>query len=121
MRVLIINCSAPHYNLGARKLTDWLRAQGSQVTYRGGDPGLFAYGHDLVCLSVVFSWHAPLARDIALRVKAHSEVWCGGPGMFALQSWWKRETGLECHRGLDERFDRQRGVYRMTFASRGCP
>jgi len=41
--------------------------------------------------------------------------------MFALTHWWKRETGLDCQRGLDDRFERQRGTYRMTFASRGCP
>jgi pyruvate-formate lyase-activating enzyme len=28
---------------------------------------------------------------------------------------------MECTKGLDQRFDRQRGHYRMTFASRGCP
>ena len=121
MRTLVINCSAPHDNLGARKLTDWLRAQGHDVTYGEGDPGLFAYGHDLVCLSVIFSWHAPLARAIALRVRRQADVWCGGPGMFALTPWWNRETGLDCQRGLDDRFERQRGRYRMTFASRGCP
>jgi pyruvate-formate lyase-activating enzyme len=121
VRVLVINCSAPHYNLGARKLTDWLRAQGHDVTYGDGDPGLFAYGYDLVCLSVIFSWQAPVARAIALRVRRQADVWCGGPGMFALTHWWKRETGLDCQRGLDDRFERQHGRYRMTFASRGCP
>ena len=33
MRTLVINCSAPHYNLGARKLVDWLRTQGDVVKY----------------------------------------------------------------------------------------
>ena len=121
MRTLVINCSAPHYNLGAHKLADWLRTHGDDVTYAEGDPGLFAYGYDRVCLSVIFSWHAPLARSIALRVKRHAEVWCGGPGMFTLGHWWRQETGLVCVRGLDPRFERQRGTYRMTFASRGCP
>jgi hypothetical protein len=54
-------------------------------------------------------------------MKDKAEIWCGGPGMFALANWWKKETGLECVKGLDERFERQRGSYRMTFASRGCP
>lgn len=120
-RALVINCSAPHYNLGARKLADWLRADGIEVDVRQGDPGLFSYGYDLVALSVIFSWHAPIAREIALRVQASAEVWCGGPGMFALAKWWNRETGLTATTGLDWRFERQRGDYRMTFASRGCP
>src|SRR4051812_34009150 len=120
-RALVVNCSAPYYNLGAAKLRDWLTEQGYQVTTASGDPGLFGYGYGLVCLSVVFSWHAPLAREVALRLKADGEVWCGGPAMHALAKWWTRETGLTAVSGLDARFDRQRGRYRMTFASRGCP
>lgn len=120
MRALVINCSEKQYNLGASKLTDWLRTQGYDVDYCNGDPQIFALGYDLVCLSVIFSWHAPIARDIALRVKHQSEVWCGGPGMTALKKWWAKETGLDCVVGLDQRFERQSGDYKMTFASRGC-
>lgn len=120
MKALVVNCSL-RYNVGAAKLADWLRAQGHDVTVADRDPGMFATGYDLVALSVIFSWHARVARDIALRVKANSDVWAGGPGLYALASWWKRETGLECHRGLDWRFERQRGTYERTFASRGCP
>jgi len=120
-QAMVINCSAPHYNLGARKLADWLAKQGYAVTPAEGDPGMWGLGADLVCLSVIFSWHAPLARQITLRVKDQAEVWAGGPGLFARAHWWKQETGLEVVRGLDARFDRQRGRYKMTFASRGCP
>src|SRR5262249_27081191 len=48
-------------------------------------------------------------------------VWCGGPRLFALTHWWQQETGLTCQRGLDPRFEYQRGGDRMTFSSRGCP
>jgi hypothetical protein len=121
---LVVNCSARtgnFYNLGARRLADWLRETGIETTYVDGDIGMFTQGYDLVCLSVVFSWQALIARDIALRVKANSEVWCGGPGMTRLKRWWLQETGLLCHIGLDQRFERQRGKYLHTFASRGCP
>lgn len=121
MRALVVNCSAPHYNLGARKCADWLRAEKHTVAYYDGDPGLFGGAPDAICLSVIFSWHAPIAREIAMRYKAHANIECGGPGMFALAAWWERETGLAVHRGLAARFDKQRGDYRMTFASRGCP
>lgn len=131
MKVLVVNCSyEPNkhtagslsgYSLGAAKLANWLRAEGHNVAEWQGDPGMFSYGYDLVCLSVVFSWHAPIAREIALRVKATSEVWCGGPGMDRLAKWWRQETGLEIVRGIDERFEHQRGDYPATFASRGCP
>src|SRR5690348_12838171 len=101
-RAIVINCSASdthgrpkhYYNLGAHKRTYWLRTHGYAVDYHHGDPGLFLEGVDLVCLSVIFSWHAPLARDIAIRVRSRAEVWCGGPGMFALAHWWTQQTGL---------------------------
>jgi hypothetical protein len=119
-KALVINCSAPHYNLGAAKLANWLTRQGYEVELCAGDPQMFTFGYDLICLSVIFSWHAPLARDIALRVKGHCDVWCGGPGMRAIENWWKRETGLDCTRGIDSRFDKQCGNYKMVFCSRGC-
>jgi hypothetical protein len=118
---LVINCSTPHYNLGVAKLVQWLRTTGVAVTAWEGDPGLFGGSPERVYLSVIFSWHAPLAHDLALRYRAHADIECGGPGMFALATWWREQTGLACHRGLDERFEYQRGTYRMVFASRGCP
>ena len=99
----------------------WLISEGHDVTAVNGDPGLFGQGYDQYWLSCIFSWDAPLARDIALRHKDNADVFCGGPGMFALGNWWKKETGLSCTKGLDQRFERQRGRYVMNFASRGCP
>jgi hypothetical protein len=81
---------------------------------------MFSTGYDLVALSVIFSWHA-IAREVALRGKGQSDVWAGGPGLFALKTWWEQETGLPRHQAIDQRFDRQQGQYKMTFASRGCP
>lgn len=125
MRAIVVNCSSTSthtcYNLGARKLTDWLKAQGHQATYYDGDPGMWELDVDLVALSVIFSWDAPRAREMALRLKDRAEIWCGGPGMFTLANWWRKETGLEVVRGLDGRFDKQHGHYRYCFASRGCP
>jgi hypothetical protein len=117
----VINCSHPHYNLGAAKLANWLRSEGWDVQEFGGDPGMFGMDFDLVALSVIFTWHAPIAREIAWRVSGRSEVWCGGPGIFRLLDWWRANTGLDAHKGLDQRIERQAGDYRMGFASRGCP
>src|SRR5260370_36022757 len=75
---------------------------------------------DLMCLSVIFSWHAPIAREIALRMKTRTEVWSGGAGLFALANWWKQETGLVIVGGHDPRFDNQRRHYEIAFASCGC-
>ena len=99
-RALVVNCSAPHYNLGAAKLADWLRSEGYVVTEYGGDPRVFSFGFDVVALSVIFSWHAPIARDVALRVKANSEVWCGGPGRADLDAWVERVSNPKSRVGM---------------------
>lgn len=117
----VLNMSGKHYNLGAAKLAAWLRSEGWQVQEYDQDPGLLLLGCDLVCLSVIFSWDAPAALEIALRLRSEAEIWAGGPGLYALRSWWKDQTGIEPHVGIDPRFDKQPGQYRMTFASRGCP
>lgn len=121
MRALVVNASAACYNLGAEKLQAWLGQQGHEVTRLNGDPGILTYGYDLVATSVIFSWHAPIARDIVNRVKGDCECWVGGPGLFALQKWFKDETGIAPTVGVDPRFDRVKGDFKMTFASRGCP
>src|SRR5690348_11005155 len=68
-KAVVINCSSTPthicYNLGAHKLADWLKEQGHEVACYDGDPGMWELDADLVCLSVIFSWHAPLARQIA--------------------------------------------------------
>jgi hypothetical protein len=120
-RAAVVNASHPHYNLGAAKLANWLVTEGYEVESFGGDPGIFIEGFDLVCLSVIFTWHAQIAREIAWRVNGKAEVWAGGPGLFRLKDWWHQETGLHATIGLDQRFEKQRGVYRMVFAARGCP
>ncbi len=118
---IVINCSEGHYNLGALKLAAWRRASGIDVHYFDGDPGLLAPANvSKVWLSCVFSWHAPVAADIAWRFK-FTEIEVGGPGLFALQGWWKLQTGLDYRPGLDQRFERAPGSYEMVFASRGCP
>lgn len=120
MKVLVVNCSEKYYNLGARKIADWLREQGHDVETSNGMKKV-SCAYDLVCLSVVFTWHAPLAAKVANMVKANSEVWCGGPGMTHLADYWKEQTGLACTIGLDHRFELQRGNYQWGFAARGCP
>lgn len=123
MKATVINCSKGQYNLGARKLISWLRENGySEIRYWEGDPGpMFLQGYDLICLSVIFSWDAPLARIIANRHKHDTEIWCGGPGMAALTKWWEKETGLEAIRGLDARFEKIWSLDHLaTFAGRGC-
>lgn len=115
MRAAVINLSSPHYNLGAAKLANWLRSQGYDVQEQS--PGKV----DLVCLSAIFSWDLLKGVKIARHYAGSAEIWSGGPGFQNMANWWKDETGLTAHIGLDWRFERQPGNYRMCFAARGCP
>jgi hypothetical protein len=121
MTALVVNCSAPHYSLGAEKLADWLRQEGHNVECAGGDPGMFIVGYDLVAVSVVFSWHAEIALEAALRAKREgAEVWAGGPGLYALRGWFEERSGIKPQWKPDARFEHQRGNYKMVYAVRGC-
>lgn len=120
-RALVVNVSAPYYNLGAAKLAQYLRAQGHEAHEAGFYSPLLDRHYDLVCLSVIFSWDAPRAASMARAAQQHAEVWAGGPGLFSLAAWWTEQTGFEAQIGLDQRFERQPGEYKATFASRGCP
>jgi hypothetical protein len=129
-KALVVNCSYEltrsnrrrvFYNLGVEKLSNYLEAQGYQVTRAIGDPGLFVTDYDLVCVSAIFSWHAPIAADIAVRARnAGVEVWAGGPGMYGVRSWFEAQTGVKPVWQPDPRFDRQPGDYRYIYAVRGC-
>lgn len=119
-RAAVINLSHPHYNLGAAKLSAWLRSRGDEVVEFDGDPGLFLVDFDLVCVSAIFSWDVPKGVEPALRGCGY-DVWAGGPGFAHMANWWRDRTGNEPTLGLDPRFERQRGNYRMCFAARGCP
>jgi hypothetical protein len=135
VRVLIVNCSHPHYNLGAEKLANWLRAEGDEVFTMGSEAVIFARGYDRVCLSVIFSWHVDRAIDVALAVKDHAEIWIGGPALNQNHARFTAETGVpvpfiwrvvrgkrvKVYGAPDARFDHQAGEYRFIYAMRGCP
>lgn len=114
-RATVINLSHDHYNLGAEKLATWLKANGYEVQRQSaGDV-------DLVCLSAIFSWDLLEGVRIARHYAGKAEIWAGGPAFLRMAEWWKSETGNTPVIGLDQRFERQRGDYRMCFAARGCP
>lgn len=115
MTAAVINLSHPHYNLGAEKLATWLRSRGYDVQRQS--VGKF----DLVCLSAIFSWDLLDGVKIARHYHGKAEIWAGGPGFLRMAEWWESETGNKAIVGLDQRFERQRGKYRMCFAARGCP
>ncbi|MGH2607541.1 MAG: hypothetical protein ACRDHF_00510 [Tepidiformaceae bacterium] len=122
MRVLLVNASAPAYNLGIEKAERWWSACGATVDRRADVPRLFVGDYDVVWVSAIFSWHVPILIEAArIALDAGSQVEVGGPGTFGLRGHIRRETGLEAQARPDPRFERQPGQYRMVFWSRGCP
>lgn len=140
VRALVVNCSrdwtkgntfAVHYNLGAKKLADWWRAKGYQVTelvpplsaanHDLTDYSILVGGYDLVAVCAVFSWHVRLAATIANNAKAAgAEVWAGGTGFTKLSSWFNHETGIQPSYRPDARFEYARKQYKYVYAVRGC-
>ena len=122
LRVLLINISAPTYNLGLEKARLWWITQGAQVDTAAILPSLFLQTYDVVWISAIFSWHVPkliATAQVALDSKCHVEV--GGPGTFGVRDLISRETGLSPQATPDPRFERQPGQYSQVFWSRGCP
>lgn len=127
-RALVVNCSAPNYNLGAAKLHNYLTRSGwhSELATDCIFPT-----YDLVCVSVIFSWDVDKAIAVANRVKGSCEVWVGGPAMSYNHDRFTRETGIpvpfierdgdKIYGAPDIRFDLEPGQYRMIYAMRGCP
>jgi hypothetical protein len=123
MRAALVNCSAPHYNLGLARYAAWLRQEGWIVQVGGVSPGpLFAGLYDLVAFSAIFSWDVPALVTGVRQVQGRSgRVEIGGPGTLVLADYIECETGVRPVVGLDPRFERQRGEYEQCFTSRGCP
>lgn len=124
MKILLVNASAPSYNLAISKARNYWTAKGATVREATEVPSLFMRneGFDLVWISVIFSWHVPNAIRIAqeaLRFSIPTEI--GGCGTFGLQQEIYEATGIRPQARPDHRFERQPGSYKMVFWSRGCP
>lgn len=122
LRVLLVNSSAPAYNLGLAKAAAWWTARGASVTLDRHVPSLFARQYDVAWLSAIFSWHAPdLISSAMVALDAGCEVEVGGPGLFGLRDLIQRSLGLNPQVTPDARFERTVGEYKYVFWSRGCP
>jgi hypothetical protein len=122
VKVLLINASAPAYNLAIAKAHNYWQAQGAEVSEASSVPELMLAEFDHVWISAVFSWHVPkliTMAQTAQRFGARVEV--GGPGTFGVRELIKEQTGLEAQSTPDSRFERQPGQYAAVFWSRGCP
>lgn len=122
MKVLLINASAPAYNLALAKARNYWQEQGVVVEESSSVPDLFAKEFGIVWLSAIFSWHVPeLIRQALIALKAGLVVEVGGPGTFGLQREISEQTGLTAQSTPDPRFERHPGSYKAVFWSRGCP
>ena len=118
--ILLVNASAPTYNLALAKAARWWQRQGATVDVAKDVATLFRY--DAVWISAVFSWHVPRLISMALDALAYGvQVEVGGPGTFGPRDLIKECTGLTPRYLPDCRFDREPGRYAMVFWSRGCP
>lgn len=121
-RVLLINASAPAYNLGLAKAKNYWLAQQADVSTSSDVPSLFARDFDHVWVSAIFSWNVPKLIHVAqVALAAGIPVEVGGCGTFGLKKQIYEATGLHAQSSPDQRFERQPGSYPFVFWSRGCP
>jgi len=122
-RVLLVNASAPAYNLGLHKARDWWRGRGAVAVDLVDElPTLFIRFYDVVWISAIFSWHMPALLEAArAAIAAGRDVEVGGPGTFGVRELVRRELGFRPTATPDPRFETEPGPYRMVFWSRGCP
>lgn len=92
MKVLLVNASAPSYNLGLEKAANWWRAQGAAVEFAREVPPLFLENYEAVWISALFSWHVPALVSMAQQaLDAGKRVEVGGPGTFGAREHIRRE------------------------------
>lgn len=122
MKVLLINCSHPSYNLGMEKAKRyWLRL-GAEVHYTSEVGPLYVDQFDVIWVSAIFSWDVPkLVRFARVALDAKRKVEVGGPGTFGVVQHIIKELGMLPQFKPDARFEREPGEYAYVFWSRGCP
>ncbi len=122
MRVLLVNCSHPSYNLGMEKARRWWERQGAEVWYAKSFEPLLVSNYDVVWLSAIFSWDVlELCRLARIALDAKRKVEVGGPGTFGAVQFIIQELGLLPQFKPDSRFEKEPGEYLYVFWSRGCP
>jgi hypothetical protein len=121
LRVLLINASAPSYNLGLEKAANWWRREHEADVMTASEMTPL-FGFDFVWISAIFSWDVPRLLAIARIAMAFGNaIEVGGPGTFGVQREIRQELGISPQSKPDLRFEREPGDYKMVFWSRGCP
>ncbi|KKM68205.1 hypothetical protein LCGC14_1463190 [marine sediment metagenome] len=123
------------YNLAVERIATYHRHRGDEV-YAGpwlasGGPMLLQ-DYDKFYFSVLFTWDVDRLIEQVHQVRKWAEdklrwvswgkqVEIGGPAATFLHTYIHKQTGIEPHIGLDDRFEHIRGDFKVTFTSRGCP
>lgn len=117
-KILLINCSHPHYNLGVEKMKIYF---GDRCREGRRVDGLFDQDCDAVCLSVIFSWDVPFAIEQAkIALAFGKKVLIGGGGTYQLRNWIKDETGIEPFYKYHPELENVDGQFKMVYFTRGC-
>ena len=120
MRIAIINSSSV-YNYATHKMLFKFRREGHEVFF-SPRADMWSLLCDKAYLSAIFTYDLPdLVQDANLLQQAGIELEIGGPAATAMPQYIVKNTGIEPHLGLDERFEHVPGKYYATFTSRGCP
>lgn len=118
-RILLINCSAPNYNLGIEKMRLYF-GERCRVG-RSVELDLFDRDYDAVCLSVIFSWDVPFAIDQARRaLSMGKKVLIGGGGTFKLSAHIYSETGIRPHYKPHPELEAIDAQFKAVYFTRGC-
>ncbi|HYE68384.1 MAG TPA: hypothetical protein VEA58_07210, partial [Anaerovoracaceae bacterium] len=82
---------------------------------------LFHQDYDAVCLSVIFSWDAPMAvYQAKIALSQGKKVLIGGGGTYKLSSWIYQETGIRpIFKPVDE-LEAVESDFKMVYFTRGC-
>lgn len=117
-KILLINCSFPHYNLAIDKMKIFYGEKAIEVR---SVTDIFHQDFDGVCLSVIFSWDVPLAIEQAkIALGMGRLVMIGGGGTQQLHNYIKKETGIEPNYKIQSQLEDVEGRFKMVYFTRGC-
>jgi hypothetical protein len=117
-KILLINCSFPHYNLAIDKMKIYY---GSKAVEVKTVTDLFHQDYDGVCLSVIFSWDVNYAIEQAkIALSMGRLVMIGGGGTQQLHNYIKKETGIEPYYTIQPELEDVEGNFKMVYFTRGC-
>lgn len=123
MKIAIINSSQEVYNLATHRIAHYHERLGDEVTVTKGSQ-LFLDGiwdADKAYFSCIFTWDLKeMCANVNLLKERGIPIEIGGPAATAMPMWIKEKTGVMPHVGLDSRFEREKGDFKMEFTSRGC-